>query len=677
MTLQSHTPPVGESSPRPGVLALPSSGADSSRHGSSVPPSSGPGPSPAKLRWPSDTELLAALGPWMYERRWFPLKGSGVPSPEALSIVADVELAPGVRDLLIAVARPQADEQGGREGEEAQGGREAQGVQETQEAQRGQAGQSDRGEKDASAPVLVHVPLVLDAPGTFSSFAAPGEPAAAAGFTLPSPPPADASAPPVNASAPPMDASAPPADASDRPVGASAPPAKVCASAEVGRGVALVDGAHHPAFWAAWAQAARLSGSVLDEADARAIGERSGAARVMTGEQSNTNVVMRAPANAATPDLVVKLFRVLSPGPNPDVELSLALAAQGWDRVRKPVAWSTLSWVDASSGKEVSAHSAVACTFIPEAHDGFELFCALAAQDAAESKADCGCPGADAPNAVHADTRQANGAGACATEGADAPNTPGTARRRAIALARDLGATTAQMHSILALACGEHEPASPTHFVASLRQRAAWALEEVPDLRQRIIGIEGKIARVYARLEACDRLEPATRIHGDYHLGQVLREKIPGSEAGSMGDSGRWFVLDFEGEPLRPLAQRLLPDQPMRDVAGMLRSFDYAAAVGVPVPDAAEKERHGHAWLSDVRRAFLEGYEVERPGMSSENTTPGGGDGSASLTTVAQRRAALIDALELDKALYEVVYEARNRPDWLEIPLRGIEALLA
>ncbi|RRC95506.1 1,4-alpha-glucan branching protein [Schaalia canis] len=559
--------------------------------------------------WPSDAEILTALGPWMYERRWYPLKDGGAPTPESMTVIADVELAPHVRDLLIAVTRLPSPAVDGREDSAA-----------------------------ASAPVLVHVPLVLENADALASFALPGEAAAAAGFILPSP-----------------------------------PPAGVITPAEAGRGVALVDGARHPAFWAAWAEGALRSGNALNEADARAILERSGAARVMTGEQSNTNVVMRAPAESETPDLVAKLFRVLSPGPNPDVEVSRALAAHGWDRVRRPVAWSTLSWVDPSTGEEVHTHSAVATTFIPEAHDGFELFCALAAEDAAEKTIAEKASSAAASGTGRSGTGR-SGTGRSGT-GSDTPSGEevGSARHRATTLARDLGATTAQMHKILALACGEHQPDSPARFVDTLRQRAAWALEEVPALHEQIPGLAGKIAHVYARIDACDVLEPATRIHGDYHLGQVLREKIAGEDAGSDSDSGRWFVLDFEGEPLRPLAQRLLPDQPLRDVAGMLRSFDYAAAVGASA-DSIAGSHTASDWLAAVRAAFLEGYEAEL-NADLEGASASRIHGNDALTP-AERRRALLTALELDKALYEAVYEARNRPDWLEIPLRGVKTLV-
>ena len=114
-----------------------------------------------------------------------------------------------------------------------------------------------------------------------------------------------------------------------------------------------------------------------------------------------------------------------------------------------------------------------------------------------------------------------------------------------------------------------------------------------------------------------------------------------------------WVLLDFEGEPLRPLAERSVPDLTLRDVAGMLRSFDYAAGSGsrrTPASAAA-------AWAEAARAAFLDGY-AERLGPRP-----------------ARRDRALLAALELDKALYEVVYEARNRPSWLSIPVAAIARL--
>lgn len=477
-----------------------------------------PHPSPEFL-WPDDEALLSALQPWLVERRWFPLKGDAAPKVGALAITASLNYSPRVRDLLIAARR---------------------------------------GDDPLAAPVLIHVPLVLEAPDALDSFAVEGETEGSHGFCMPD-------------------------------------------------GPALVDGPHHPFFWRAWATRALDTGTVIGDEGVRAIIERAPDGRVMTGEQSNTNVVMTAAADSGVPDLVVKLFRVLAPGRNPDVEISAALAADGWDCVRTPVAWSTLTWADPATGGNVEADSAVACTFIPEADDGFELFCRLGSND--------------------------DGSG-------------GAVRERARFLAHSLGTTTAQMHHHLARALGSSTPPAPGVLAQALRERAQWAFAELAFLESAVPGLRASAEALYTRLEALDRLDDATRIHGDYHLGQVLHE------LGVPVDEAKWFVLDFEGEPLRPLAERSMPDQPMRDVAGMLRSFDYAAAVG-----RATDPR----WRDDMREAFLDGY-VRASGADAQ---------------AQNRREVLIGALELDKALYEAVYEARNRPAWIDIPVQGIKSILS
>ncbi|TFH51294.1 1,4-alpha-glucan branching protein [Actinomyces viscosus] len=519
-------------------------------------------PAPGSLRsaeapssWPSDAEILAALGPWMLERRWFPLKGDAAPPLGSLRIIGSWEPEAGVRDLVVAALR---------------------------------GNQAETGHSDGM--VLLHVPVVLEAADALDSFATPGEAPGNHGLLL------------ETASG-----------------GAPSP-------------VALVDGAHHPAFWRAWALSALEAGTVLGPDGALAIAQRAPRLRVTTGEQSNTSVILPAPASgaealgeqdAATGDLIVKLLRVLEHGRNPDVELSVALARSGWDRVRTPVAWSTLTWTRVGGcgqpALEESTDSAVACSFVPRADDGFELFCSLASTD----------------------------------------DVDGPVRARAVALARDLGRTTAQMHHHLAASLGTSRAPAPAELAAALRKRARWALEEVPELSGHIPALELKVEQTLARLEELPALEPITRIHGDYHLGQVLHE-IDGQQ--------RWYVLDFEGEPLRPLAQRSDPDLPARDVAGMLRSFDYAAAVGeAPHPD----------WLTAVRTAFEDGYRQAR-----DETAPGHGspadseDPSQAAAQAQDARQTVLTCLELDKALYEAVYEARNRPDWLGIPVAGIDSVL-
>jgi maltokinase len=154
----------------------------------------------------------------------------------------------------------------------------------------------------------------------------------------------------------------------------------------------------------------------------------------------------------------------------------------------------------------------------------------------------------------------------------------------------------------------------------------------VPELHRHAAAI----ARLADATAALHDLPPRQRVHGDLHLGQVLR-----------GD-GTWYVLDFEGEPLVPVAQRTRPDLALRDVAGMLRSIDYAAAVGGAAPP----------WAADARRALLAGYTA----------------GSAPIAPAVQEH--LLRVLELDKALYEAVYEARNRPTWTAIPLSAVERLV-
>jgi maltose alpha-D-glucosyltransferase/alpha-amylase len=150
---------------------------------------------------------------------------------------------------------------------------------------------------------------------------------------------------------------------------------------------------------------------------------------------------------------------------------------------------------------------------------------------------------------------------------------------------------------------------------------------------------------------------PGARIrhHGDYHLGQVLK-----------GSDGRYMIIDFEGEPARLLAERRAPDSPLRDVAGMLRSFAYAAATvameagGVGTNPAVEAR--SARWERGVRDAFLAGY-FERQGARFLPADPAA---ATHLTTL----------FEMEKAFYELGYELNNRPDWVWIPLRGIGRLL-
>jgi maltose alpha-D-glucosyltransferase/alpha-amylase len=146
------------------------------------------------------------------------------------------------------------------------------------------------------------------------------------------------------------------------------------------------------------------------------------------------------------------------------------------------------------------------------------------------------------------------------------------------------------------------------------------------------------------------------RVHGDYHLGQVLKTR------------GGFVIIDFEGEPARPLAERRLRQAPLRDVAGMLRSLDYAAhAVGLEAPagERAARLETLTAWEDRARRAFLAGYRA----VASASAVP-----LAPASEPALLRACA--AFELEKACYELRYELNNRPDWVVIPLAGIARIL-
>jgi 1,4-alpha-glucan branching enzyme len=318
-----------------------------------------------------------------------------------------------------------------------------------------------------------------------------------------------------------------------------------------------------------------------------------GSSTVLTGEQSNTSVICRmlTPEGGPAEPLIVKVFRTLQHGDNPDVVVQSALTREGSDRVPMAVGHLSGAWDDPSGAGLEHGHLAFAQEFIPGVEDAWRVALVAAA-------------------AGHDFTHRA----------------------------RDLGVVTAQIHAALAHALGTVEPSDAARdaLVASMRSRYAAAVALVPALASRSASVERVIESV--RAVSWPALQ---RIHGDYHLGQVL--DVP--ERG-------WVALDFEGEPLRPLAERNQPDLTQRDVAGMLRSFDYAAG-SVALADPA---RDATAWAAACREAFLDGY--------ASVAGPAGADDTA-----------LVQALELDKALYEVVYEARNRPTWLPIPLGAVERL--
>nr|VDG63100.1 Maltokinase [Streptococcus thermophilus] len=185
-----------------------------------------------------------------------------------------------------------------------------------------------------------------------------------------------------------------------------------------------------------------------------------------------------------------------------------------------------------------------------------------------------------------------------------------------------LGAAIRTVHDALASTFGVEEvPAS------QIRVSLNAHLDELVGQAEQLRDYEDTLREIYSRIPDGDLL--VQRIHGDLHLGQTLF--VPASEPGAEG--GRWYLIDFEGEPARPLQQRRQPDHALRDVAGMVRSFGYAELGN------AEK--------------LLAGYGAD--------SDPAGNP--------------VLAAYIADKAAYEVVYEANNRPDWVDIPLKAIREL--
>ncbi|NCT90675.1 phosphotransferase [Cellulomonas sp. APG4] len=357
------------------------------------------------------------------------------------------------------------------------------------------------------------------------------------------------------------------------------------------------DGPHDPAFVRAWLAAATPADPHPRAPDARAaeVDAAVREMRVLEGEQSNTSVLLPA----ASPAGILKVFRVLTPGPSPDVEVPLALSSVGWTGVPRPLAWLAARWPDPRDLEGVVGHLGVLSELVPRAEDGFRLACERAA--AGEDLGD---------------------------------------------LAEELGRTTAQMHRALRTALPVPDDVASLDRVADvLRERARAAFDAVPELGDRAAGVE----RVLGRLATVERLPPLQRVHGDYHLGQVLH-----SPEG-------WRVLDFEGEPQASAEERTRPDLALRDLAGMLRSLDYAAAVG---------HATSPAWVERARERLVAGYVAELDDAAHADAAHAGAAEGAG-------DSAVLHALELDKALYEVVYEARNRPDWQHIPLAGVDRLVS
>jgi maltokinase len=218
--------------------------------------------------------------------------------------------------------------------------------------------------------------------------------------------------------------------------------------------------------------------------------------------------------------------------------------------------------------------------------------------------------------------------------------------------AERLGQATAQVHELLSdqfptVAWGGRELSTLSQAMV---RRLDAALDVVPELVRHADALRSTFEAV-GGLGSAGQSVTAQRVHGDYHLGQTLRT-VKG-----------WKLVDFEGEPAKPLSERVQPDLVWRDVAGMLRSFDYAAHAVIPDFRADEDtnrqlEFRAGEWADRNQAAFLRGY------LDDSHRTPQGGMSAAQKT--------VLRAYVADKAVYEAVYEARNRPSWLPIPLAAI-----
>jgi len=316
---------------------------------------------------------------------------------------------------------------------------------------------------------------------------------------------------------------------------------------------------------------------------------------VLTGEQSNTSLVFGESA-------IFKVFRRVTPGPNPDLEVASALAKLGSSHIAEPYGWVETRMDGATTVL------AILSRYLRAASDGWSL-AATSVRDLYATE----------------EARAAEAGGDFAGE------------------AERLGAATAQVHQDLAEAFGrsELEPEAIRELAEQMYRRLDIAIATVPELARHA----DKIGDAYSHLAKLIEPTPAQRVHGDYHLGQVMRTQTG------------WVVLDFEGEPASPLAQRRARSSPLRDVAGMLRSFDYAARHQLLThPDAASLAPKASDWVRRNSDAFCAGYAAAGGLDPAENSV-------------------LLRAMLLDKAVYEVIYEARHRPTWIPIPLESIAEL--
>jgi maltokinase len=318
------------------------------------------------------------------------------------------------------------------------------------------------------------------------------------------------------------------------------------------------------------------------------------AARTVSSEQSNTSVIFGD-------NVIIKFYRRLNPGVNPDLEVGLALTREGSPHIAE-----VLGWISGDINGEPTT-MAIAHRFLPTAIDGFE----------------------------HALTSVRD---LIASEGISPEDCGGDFAGEALRL----GEAVAEVHARLRAVFPVHSLTTneAERIRSEMERKLDLAIEEVPELSP----FAPSLRAIYSALRSEE--VSLQRVHGDLHLGQVLRDPLG------------WVILDFEGEPGTPMADRRQFSLALRDVAGMLRSFDYAARQPlIDRPDIIDIQERTAAWAERNREHFLRGYLSHPSSASIEHLEP------------------WMRALEAEKAVYESVYERRFRPSWISVPLNAIARL--
>jgi len=354
-----------------------------------------------------------------------------------------------------------------------------------------------------------------------------------------------------------------------------------------------------------------------------------GGTEIEAARNSPTTAVRAEQSNSSLrfgDHLIVKLFRRLQPGLNPDEEVLRALAGVRFERVPRYV--GSICWC---SPDDATYAVALAQEFVANTGDGWTWMLQRLAGVAAGDFD----PGTDQFAAERLLGRRTGELHVALGAIQDPEFVPETTDRTAID--QDAVRTLSAIEEAILL-LQERRNHLPENLMGRL-----------PDA---VAGLRALAARADGYQDELNTLR--IRVHGDYHLGQTLRTP-----------DGDWAIIDFEGEPARSLAERRQRASVLKDVAGMLRSFAYARGAAERAAEAspAAPEARGRldVWESGARRAFLVGYRQAL--VASEMRFVPDDD---------EAFARALAVWELDKALYEVAYEARNRPDWLELPLRSL-----